>query len=108
MVGDSQRRAPRRHRPHLIDDRVDASYVVPRQTIDVFSDDTLFDLSERLFQTQLDMLTPVLQSVFAENPSSRDPLPRHGSTYHQRMTPDQEREAVDKFPAYIAKHAKVR
>ncbi|MDR9392595.1 MAG: formyltransferase family protein [Trueperaceae bacterium] len=43
---------------HLIDARVDAGRVLIRRPIDVLEDDTLLDLSERLFETELELIAP--------------------------------------------------
>jgi folate-dependent phosphoribosylglycinamide formyltransferase PurN len=43
---------------HRIDRRVDAGLVLLRELIPIYADDTLLDLSERLYETQLELLLP--------------------------------------------------
>ena len=46
---------------HLIDKRVDAGWILERREIAEYPDDTLVDLSLRLYETQLAMLKPALE-----------------------------------------------
>ena len=48
---------------HLIDHKVDAGRIVRQQTVAEYVDDTLIDLSLRLYETQLQMLEPTLETV---------------------------------------------
>lgn len=48
---------------HLIDHKVDAGRIIQQQTITEYVDDTLIDLSLRLYETQLQMLEPTLEAV---------------------------------------------
>ena len=50
---------------HLIDQRVDAGHVLDRCLIDEYPDDTLIDLSIRLYETQLTMLVPAIVKALA-------------------------------------------
>jgi folate-dependent phosphoribosylglycinamide formyltransferase PurN len=52
---------------HLIDKRVDAGWILERREIPEYPDDTLVDLSLRLYETQLAMLKPALLRVGSED-----------------------------------------
>jgi len=48
---------------HLIDEYVDKGTIISAEEIQRFPDDTLFDLSERLHETQLAMLAPTIERI---------------------------------------------
>jgi phosphoribosylglycinamide formyltransferase-1 len=48
---------------HLIDERVDAGWIIERRILPEYSDDTLFDLSERLHQCQLERFSSTIDAV---------------------------------------------
>lgn len=82
---------------HLIDERVDAGTVLVRQEIVVQRDDTAFDLSERLMETQLDMLRPAIELALS---GQGTPIELAGS-YNRKMSPELEHEALRKLPRYL-------
>jgi phosphoribosylglycinamide formyltransferase-1 len=51
---------------HLIDKRVDAGWILERREIPEYADDTLVDLSLRLYETQLALLKPALERALRE------------------------------------------
>jgi folate-dependent phosphoribosylglycinamide formyltransferase PurN len=48
---------------HFIDKRVDAGRVIIRKIVQIYSDDTLFDIQQRLYETQLELIDPTLKLV---------------------------------------------
>jgi phosphoribosylglycinamide formyltransferase-1 len=52
---------------HLIDKRVDAGWILERREIAEHADDTLVDLSLRLYETELAMLKPALERALRED-----------------------------------------
>lgn len=88
---------------HLIDARVDAGSVLARETIPVRPDDTVFDLTERLYRKQLDMLVPAVQDALAGAPRAFEAdVASH--PYNRKMDPENEAAALAAVPAYVARH----
>jgi len=48
---------------HFIDERVDAGRIILQEVIPVYEDDTLFDVNQRLYETQLKLIKPTLDLV---------------------------------------------
>ena len=65
---------------HLIDHRVDAGRLLERRTIPLHADDSIFDLSERLYETQIDMLLPAIERARQRRSG------RHSSTMERSTT----------------------
>ncbi|HLE97194.1 MAG TPA: formyltransferase family protein [Candidatus Thermoplasmatota archaeon] len=86
---------------HLVDERVDAGRVLVRHRIPVHPDDTAFDLSERLYETQLDLLRPAVEAALD---GKGETVPK-GSSYNRKMPPEMERETVAMVPEYCRSHA---
>lgn len=85
---------------HLIDERVDAGSMLERRLLHAERDDTAFDLSERLFEGQLEMLGSAIDLAAA---GAAVPLEvTHG--YNRKMEPEQEQRAMAKLGAYLARH----
>ena len=83
---------------HLIDERIDAGRILLKETIPIYEDDTLLDLSERLYEKQLEMLVPAINSAYEGNftlVSSQNP-------YNRKMPAELEQEVVNKLRDYIA------
>lgn len=55
---------------HIVDSRVDAGWILERRLIDIYQDDTLIDLSLRLYETQLLMLGPALAAAITADRST--------------------------------------
>lgn len=85
---------------HRIDPRVDAGQVLLKQLIPIFADDTLFDLSERLYEAQLEMLLPALEAA------GRGEGVQVGSeTKANRPMPlEMQREVLEQIPTYVKRH----
>lgn len=82
---------------HLIDEQIDAGRILIRQPMEVHEDDSIFDLSERLHDLQLEMLRPAIEAALA---GEGTPLPP-GSVYNRKMPPEQEAQALAKVPEYV-------
>jgi len=82
---------------HLIDERIDAGKILLRREIPLKLDDTLFDLAERLIETQLEMLRLAIESAAA---CKGEALPS-GTSYNEKMPPKLEEEVVRRLPAYL-------
>ena len=83
---------------HLIDERVDAGKILERRTIDLHEDDTIFDLSERLYETQLEMLPGAIDHA---QKSMTEDVDFESGTYNRKMSGDMERETVAMLPQYL-------
>lgn len=82
---------------HLIDASIDAGCILMTREIPVFEDDTILDLSERLLDTQLEMLRPSIELAIA---GKTVPV-QLTHDYNRKMTPEQEEQAMKQFPEYL-------
>lgn len=82
---------------HLIDEQIDAGTILIRQPMEVYEDDGVFDLTERLHDLQLEMLRPAIEGALA---GKGTPVPP-GSLYNRKMAPEQEAQALAKVPEYV-------
>jgi phosphoribosylglycinamide formyltransferase-1 len=48
---------------HLIDSHIDAGRIIIKEKIPIYKNDTLLDLSERLYEKQIDILFPAIQKA---------------------------------------------
>ena len=87
---------------HLIDHRVDAGRLLERRTIPLHADDTIFDLSERLYETQIDMLLPAITQARG---GEWETLDYDGTVYNRKMPHELEQKVLELLPGYLAKHA---
>ena len=83
---------------HLIDERVDAGKILERHTIDLHEDDTIFDLSERLYETQLEMLPSAIDRA---QKSMTEDVDFESGAYNRKMSGDMERETIAMLPQYL-------
>jgi len=86
---------------HLIDERVDAGRILERRVIDLHEDDTIFDLSERLYETQLEMLIGAIDSA---QKSMTEEVDFKAGTYNRKMNGDMERETIAMLPEYLKRN----
>lgn len=87
---------------HIIDHKVDAGLLIEKRKIPIYNDDTIFDLSERLYETQLEMLKPaILKTINKEN----EPL-LLSTSYNKKMSSELEKKVLEKVPDYIRKYSK--
>jgi phosphoribosylglycinamide formyltransferase-1 len=61
---------------HIVDSGVDAGWILERRLIDFYEDDTLVDLSLRLYETQLAMLGPALEVASTTDRHTLQPVER--------------------------------
>lgn len=86
---------------HLIDERVDAGRILIKHPIELKADDTVFDLSERLYEIQLDLIDPAIKAAVQAGETG-DSLPTVGKgKYNRKMPGDLERETLDMIPDYL-------
>ena len=85
---------------HLIDSRVDAGDLLEVRKLPLFRDDTLFDLSERLYETQLDMLGEAIEKTRARDTISID---YSSSTCNRKMPPEMEATVEGRLAEYLEK-----
>lgn len=88
---------------HLIQKQVDSGKIICKERIGIKKDDTIFDLNERLYDKQLDVLIKSL-NVLHQHGNHED-LEIIDLTYpnYGKMDHDQEIEAVEKLEEYISK-----
>ena len=86
---------------HLIDRHMDAGRILLKQTIAIMADDTLLDLSERLYEQQLDMIAPAMDKALAGEWEPVD----HNTPHNTKMPPELEVAVIrDELPEYIQRH----
>ena len=83
---------------HLIDHRVDAGRLLERREIPLFTDDTIFDLSERLYETQIDMLVTAIERA---RMGEWEEINYESTEYNRKMPAEREAEIVELLPAYL-------
>jgi len=86
---------------HLIDEHVDAGALLVKRKVSLYCDDTILDLTERVYETQFEMLEEAL-SLAAQGKGK--PLRDFGK-YHRKMPPDLEKKALSSLPSYLAQFA---
>jgi len=89
---------------HLIDRRVDAGRVLVRKRVPVYEDDTLLDLSERLYEYQLMILGEAIER--AKKGLWQEVAPDSFSKANPKMPPELEREIPARFEDYRARWSK--
>lgn len=87
---------------HLIDEQVDAGVLLLKQKLDIFNDDTIYDLSERLYEVQLDQLIPSLEAVIKKDYKKVD---FSDTTYNRKMPTDLEKQVLTRIDDYIKFHS---
>jgi folate-dependent phosphoribosylglycinamide formyltransferase PurN len=86
---------------HFIDNRVDAGRIILQQQIPIFKDDTLFDIDQRLYETQLDLIKPTLDAIEGKY---LDDFPLVTEGKPKSVMPNElEKGLPDKFEAYKLK-----
>jgi len=81
---------------HLIDERVDAGRILIRKRIQIFADDTIFDLSERLYETQLEILPEAIEKALR----GEWQILQEVGLYNRKMPEEIERQVVAMFEDY--------
>jgi len=89
---------------HLIDKGVDSGYIVCKEEILIKKDDTMFDLTERLYEKQLDMLSKSIEALNQDNAVFQQIDITSG--HNSKMNEEEEYAVLEKLHAYIAEHGK--
>lgn len=87
---------------HLVDERVDAGEILERRRIDVYEDDTLLDLNERLYETELEIVRPSLEAAAT---GDVEKVVSEDTEYRSRMPGDLQRETADSVREYVERYA---
>jgi len=98
MLWSIQNKIPLGITSHIIDQRIDAGKILEIKKIMIFKDDTLVDLSERLYEMQLEMINTSftkLQKGTFEKINIAD------SGYNRKMPPEMERTIKHKLNDYL-------
>jgi len=86
---------------HLIDEAIDAGLILVRRPIAIQPDDTLLDLSERLYEVQLDLLPEAVDLAL----DGRAMRVENKGEYHGKMSAETEQQVVVELPEYLQRHA---
>lgn len=84
---------------HLIDSKVDAGKILSTEKIDILLQDTILDISERLYETQIDMLPSTIEKTLNGEGYFLDSY----GTYNKKMDSNLEKKVLDIFPTYVKK-----
>ena len=87
---------------HLIDHRVDAGRILERREISLATEDTLFDLSERLYETQVEMLVSAIGRACK---GEWEQINYEATEYNRKMPIELEAGIVELLPAYLERQA---
>ena len=87
---------------HVIDKKVDAGKILDIARLEVYRDDTLFDLAERLYETQLAMIPSTVEKL--DKGQFMD-ISIAGSAYNKKMPAELEQTIPSKLESYLNKFA---
>lgn len=82
---------------HLIDKNIDAGTILEIREMKINKDDTLLDLSERLYELQLDMIPNSIRKTINNEGFKLD---NYGD-YNKKMNSEQENNVIKMLPKYI-------
>ena len=88
---------------HLIDKRIDAGKILSVEELRIYSNDTILDLSERLYELQLVMLTKSIEKAILNEGYF---LENYGE-YNRKMESHLENKIIDLLPNYILNRSNV-
>ena len=89
---------------HFIDANIDAGYLIEMWNVPVFKDDTLFDINQRLYDTQLVSLRSTLHEIFGK--TWRDyPVAQISEESRKAVPPEWEEALPARLPEYLEKWA---
>ena len=91
---------------HFIDERVDAGRIILKKKIPIYYDDTLFDVQQRLYDTQLELVESTLEKIKGKTLDDF-PLVTEGEA-KSIMPKELEREIPEKFKRYKQKFGQER
>jgi methionyl-tRNA formyltransferase len=80
---------------HLIDKRVDAGWILERRVVAEYPDDTLVDLSLRLYETELAMLKPAMERALRDERHTLEHVV--GGEYNRSFPAELAMEMVARF-----------
>ena len=82
---------------HLIDSKIDAGKIIKIRKIKLFNDDSILDISERVYELQLDMIKESIQLALNKNYYE---LEDYGN-YNKKMSKLLEHEVIKKLNIYL-------
>lgn len=88
---------------HIIDKNIDAGRILVKKRIEIFEDDTVFDLSNRLLHTQTEILGASINA--ANRKEYIQSIDISTSTYHSKMEATLELQTMKKISTYIKKYS---
>jgi methionyl-tRNA formyltransferase len=86
---------------HLIDGKIDAGKILLTQKIEIYQDDTFLDLSERLYDIQLDLIRPAI-AILSKNEGY---ILNNYGVYNRKMTVDLEQITLKRLNGYIKENS---
>ncbi len=86
---------------HLINEKVDAGKVLIKEEIPLYKDDTLLDLSTRLYETQINMIRPAIEKTSFANLEDLEEI--GNSKLYRKMNPEQESKIEELLRKRIAR-----
>lgn len=86
---------------HLIDPRIDAGRIMFVEELPIWADDTPFDVQERLYEMQIDMIPRSIEMAIAGEGYDIG----ENADHNTKMDPETEAETLRRFPAYVTKRA---
>lgn len=89
---------------HFINYRVDAGRIILRQQIPLFSDDTIYDVEQRLYDKQISMIKPTLDTIKEKNTEDFE-FVKTKKKPHGRIPADIDGEIHRLFKEYMQRHA---
>jgi phosphoribosylglycinamide formyltransferase-1 len=89
---------------HLIDKRIDAGKILAIKHLKVFKDDTLLDLSNRLYEIQLEMIEDSITSAIE---GKWQEVNYSETLYNRKMPVEIESEIHNLLPNYLLKYSKI-
>lgn len=87
---------------HVIDERIDAGFIIQKSVIPEYADDTLVDISLRLQETQTTLITDAIRSLERVALDSLERVDK-GTVLHRKMPPELEVQILKRFSQRLAK-----
>ena len=85
---------------HLIDENIDAGRLLIKEKIKLQKEDTILDISERLYEKQLEILVPAICAASESVGAPIDP----SLHYNRKMDAEKERIVLNKLQDYIREY----
>ena len=87
---------------HFIDSKVDAGLIIETKSLPEYPDDTLVDISVRLYQGQLEMFQSTMDKAINDNLESFSPVPKKRkapySVFPIELEDELEKKIATRFP----------